>query len=499
MAFRIARSIVSVFQLLSANIVVKAIGLVMVAFYARYLTKEELSLVPIYTLIGSAGMVLFGFGLRPMLLRMLPSRLQEVPEQARGLIFTSSTILVAGTGLFSVGALLLASPLSVWLFESDTRVGLMRIVAIGSFFVSAREITNYLLWTASRFHRISAIQMTGAISRAVLGGSFVLLWGIKGLAIALVSVDAICLVLSLVFLRDLLKPGPVQWYPAGKLMRDSLPFYFEGFMIYFRGRGDSWIIAGALGPEAIATYFVAKRFPQMLTMMRASIDNVLTTQISKKKNRPDEISAYIPRLYELISHTMMPAIAAVAGMTPVMILIVAGAEYRGAIVPGILLCLVQLVHMYVAPVSRALFVTRRPLVRVVATAGESVVMLGLLLVLAPAFKETGVAASLLLAALVGYCISFGLLRRKLQFAFPTGQFLRSLIASVVMMAILLVGQMLDERIWVAPGIALAGVILFAIIVSLTNSIRYYQTLNSISPVQLVDPVRWLFRRPGDRS
>ena len=67
-----------------------------------------------------------------------------------------------------------------------------------------------------------------------------------------------------------------------------------------------------------------------------------------------------------------------------------------------------------------------------------------------------------------------------------------------MMGLMLAGQYVDGRIWMAPAIALAALIVFAGTVSLTNSERFYATLNSVSPLKLADPVRWVLRRQKSR-
>lgn len=494
MAFRIGKSVLSILQLVSANVVVKVVGLGMIAFYARYLTKEELSLIPVYAMIGSLAMVFLGFGLRPTLLRLLPAKLVETPDEARGLIYTSSALLFFGATLYMTLCLVFAPQLSQMLFKTDETVYLMRIVAVGAFFTSARDITNYLLWTGSRFDKISLVQTSAALLRAALGASFVLLWGIDGLAFALVVADLFGFLLSLVFLGDFFQKRGVAWFPPLRLLRMSLPFYLESFLIYFRTKGDSWIIATSLGPSALAVYFVAKRLPQLLTMIRGSIDNVLTTQISKKANRPDEISEYVPRLYELMSHTVMPLILLLAGITPATVLLVAGAEYAEAIVPAIILCWAQLAQMFAAPAGRAIFVTRHPLVRVLATTGESLALVVGLVVLAPWLQETGVALSLLFAGIAAVAIGMYLLSRTMSFDFPTDQFVRSLVASSLMMVTLLGLQYRGITYVAMPLVGLAGLLVFAIVVSVTNSERFYGTLNTVSPVRLIDPVRWVLRR-----
>lgn len=494
MAARVGKSVVSVLQLLGSNAAAKIIGLGMVAFYARYLTKQELSILPFYLLVGTFAMTFFGFGLRPTILRLLPSMAQRNPQRARNLVHTTTLIQVIGALVFVVLGMLFADRLSIWLFRTETSLHLVRIVVFGGFFHAVTESTGNALWGTGRFDKLSLIQTTAAFTRSGLGAAFVLLWGVTGLAWAQVAVDLVRLSMSIWFLRDIYFQPRTAWYPVRELARTSWPFYLESFLLYFRSKGDSWLIASALGPEALATYFIAKRIPMILTMMRGSVDNVMATEISKKRERPQEMANYLPRLFNLISHTMMPLTMALAGLSPVTILVVAGPEYSGAIIPSIILCLVQLVQLYVAPVGRGLLVFRRPYLRVVSTAGESIAMLGGLVLLAPRYEEVGVTISLLIGGLAAFWVSDRLLRGALEYRFPMKQFLTSAFASAVMMTVFLVCHYTGWPWYYAPVYGLIGVVLFAVLVSVTNSRVYYATLNSVSPFAIPDPVRWITGR-----
>ncbi len=88
MSLRLGKTMRNVLQLTSANVAVKFIGLLMVAFYARYLTKEA-AWAPTR---GSSALasVVFGLGIHPTLIRNIPPLLETDRAAARGLMYTSA-------------------------------------------------------------------------------------------------------------------------------------------------------------------------------------------------------------------------------------------------------------------------------------------------------------------------------------------------------------------------------------------------------------------------
>ena len=63
MALQIKKSVLSLVQLVSGDVVAKALGIAVLVFYTRYLTKEHLSLLPIYGMLGGMSTLFFSFGI----------------------------------------------------------------------------------------------------------------------------------------------------------------------------------------------------------------------------------------------------------------------------------------------------------------------------------------------------------------------------------------------------------------------------------------------------
>ena len=59
----------------------------------------------------------------------------------------------------------------------------------------------------------------------------------------------------------------------------------------------------------------------------------------------------------------------------------------------------------------------------------------------------------------------------------------------------------NSNIFATPAYAVAGVLVFLILVNIFNSKAYYEVLNTVLPFRLTDPIGWLgsLLNRGDRS
>ena len=88
-------------KLVSGNVATKAIGIFVLAFYARVLTKEELAIFPIYGMLSGLTPVILSFGVKANLLKWLPSLLKKNMPEARRLVASSALLSVSGTVIVS--------------------------------------------------------------------------------------------------------------------------------------------------------------------------------------------------------------------------------------------------------------------------------------------------------------------------------------------------------------------------------------------------------------
>ena len=495
------KSVKSLLQLTTANVAVKFLGVLMIILFTRYLTKEELAILPVYEMLVALSGIIFGFGLPPTFIRLLPAKYSENYDEARGLIFSGGLMLVAGSAVFACCVFFLSDWLSTILFKEHDFAHIIKIASLGFFFVSLKNVSHLVLWSLSRFDKISITHITTAVGRAVFVGGFLLLWGIEGMALGLVVNEILCAAVSIYFIRDILQGPRVPLYSAGDLLKRSLPFYFEGFLNYFRSQGDNWIVATMLGPSTMAIYFVAKRLPGIIQMFIQSLDKVVTSELSKRRNQPEELESYIQRLFLINSHIALPGTIFVMGLAPLFVLVVAGKAYMASVIPCLILCSVLPMQALLIPLGRGIFVIHPPMVRVIMTMIESTVLILSLFLLAPLLAENGIALSRVFAAATALILAQLVLRRTIGLGLPWGQAARSAAFSLVMAGTILGLQMWNSNLLATPAYALAGILVFLVLVHIFNSKAYYGVINTVLPFHLNDPldaVRHMIDRRGER-
>ncbi len=122
------------FQLISANVVTKIVGLVAFGVFTRFLTKEDLAFLPIYAMLTTLSYVFFGFGLQPTIIRQLPGMLETDRPAAGRLIRMSTRLLFAGPLVFALCVFLGANLIATMLLDSLAHAPLIRLTAVGSCF-----------------------------------------------------------------------------------------------------------------------------------------------------------------------------------------------------------------------------------------------------------------------------------------------------------------------------------------------------------------------------
>lgn len=480
-------------QLASASLAAKAVSLVWLGFLARYLAKPELAILPVYEMIEGLAPVLFAFGIQPTVLRELPGLLQREPARARGLIYTSSLILAGSSLLFAAGVALLAEPLAARLFHDPAAASLLRITASGFLFFGIRTHGQFVLWSASRFDQLAILRVAASTNMAVLGFGLVMLWGVRGLAVALALNDFILLLLTLFFLRPFLRRGRIEWYPAGRLVRVSLPFYFESLLTYFRSQGDNLIVATFLGPVVVSIYYIARRIPQLLLMLMESLDKVVTAEIAAREQDRPGMADYIRRLEVKLAHTAVPAMMLLIGMMPLIIHLWAGPGYAAAVAPAMILSAVQMVGLTQVPLARGIFIALSPMRRVLQTVVETALLIPGLLLLTPPLAARGVALARLLAVVGAWAFAWRTLRGPLALGLPWRRLALSLGASAAMTATIIGLLAWRPSLVAMPVYGIAGVAVFLALILATDGPAFRATLASLVPPNLAAR-GWPWRR-----
>ncbi len=442
--------------LFSADLGMKLVGVALLAFYTRHLTKEELALLPIYDMLSTLSLLVFSFGVFPTLLRRLPAALERNPDHARALATTGFRLAFLSACGSAALAWTFADTLGSWIAEGQDAGRYLRLMALGFPAVAARRAAEQVLWASSRFSGIARVWMARTVGSVLCAG--LLLWiGLEGLVLGLVARDWIAAGVGHVLARDLFANPFRPSYPTLRLVRESVPFYLEAYVLYLRAEGDQWLVATYLGAGPLGTYYIARRVYGFLFGAFQSADRIVATSVLRRREDSDAVGQLLTRLLVLFSQTGIPAAFLVFGLTPTLITVIAGPTSQGAVVPSILLSLLIVIYLAQAPLSRGVFAVNRPRDRLAASVLESVLLVGSLAVLTPRFGLVGVGSARVLSALATSGFLFWLVRRVVRFQLPIRAVGTSVLLGAAMAAALLAGQERAPELHMVPLYTAAAV------------------------------------------
>ena len=412
--------------LLTGSLVTKIIGLAALMFYARVLSKAELAVFPIYLMLSELSLVLPSFGVMPTLIKTLPLQLKHDQDTARGLIYTSSTIVIWGTILVSVAAYIFSPDISRILLQNKIGANVVRIMTIGFVALSIGKLAEQVMWAAGRFGKKSLLNVLESIFKPTCTVVLFLTYGLVGIVVGLVLAQIIRSLLALYYIRDIVFKKSIAPYPVRSLLRQSMPFYFESFLMYFRREGDNWLVSTMLGSSTLAVYYIAKTVYANFFLIYKSIDQVITEKLAIRFHNDAGFKGAIGDCYRYITHSSIPIFLYTICILPILIVLLGGDRYLASITPSSILLAALLVQFLRIPVDRTIFIASKSENRVILTMVDTLFLFGGLLTLTPLFDVEGVAASRVVSQLGGGLFGLWFMHSKLKVILDLKPFLSSL-------------------------------------------------------------------------
>jgi O-antigen/teichoic acid export membrane protein len=494
-----SKSLKDLVHLVSSTAILKVLGIVSVMVYTRFLIKEELALVPMFAIMGRLSMVVFSFGILPTLVRDIPQLLKAKKiETVSSAINTSIIVIIPGILLFSILCYYFAGQLSLTFFQTEAYTSHLKLMSIGFFFTGVNQAFSYIYWCLSRFQQESSRNVIVGFMQVITGIAFVMIWGIQGLIISLVLCSIINTVILIHSLKDILFASPFEMYPLRKLIIESVPFYLESYLQYFRAEGDQLLVAGLLGPKALAIYYIAKKPYDILHSFTQSLDKVLTTSLAKFKDNLEVFNARVNSIITLNSFILFPVILLTIGICPTFVVLIAGESYEGAVIPSMILLLWLGAQVsWKTAIGKSIFILQSSSGRFKVTLIETVILLGLIYILGHYFSLIGVVIGRLLATVLAGICAYYFVRKDVAIKID----LRSIGAVTtygIMMCLLLLLAQHYTTSYILLGISFTlSVSLFLFLINRTVSDKFYSVLNSISPFRIIDPFAFLLKRKAE--
>lgn len=491
MALRIRKTLMNILQVYSVNLFVKIFSLITLVYFTRYLSKEEFSILPAFIMLSSMSGVFFNFGLYPTMLKTVPSLVKSDISKAKSIINTIGLIAVANSLFFSVLSFFLSENISIWIFDSEKYTLIFQMFSVGFLLKGVNKFQEYVMQSFSRFSQMSRLILLRDLSRVILTLLLTIQWGYIGLAIGLVATQFIVTFYSFFQLKDILFDKKVFFSPKN-LIKESFPFYLEGFLMYFKRDGDNLLVTFFLGAEGLAVYYIAKRLADLLQGFFQTIDTVLTSSLSKLKYEMAVFKIKAEELLSICNLLLVPVLFLIAALSPTFTLLLSGKEYNTAIVPSIILIFaIFLKYYFQVSFGRTIFVFQSPASRFKLTLFETVFLFLPLFVFSYFFGLLGVAIAKLVSALITGLYSYYVVNKQIfKIKLNIKEILISTIISViVILPVCWVQYYYGSNLLSLSGAYLIGIISFFIIIHITISDRFYKVLNDLSPVRIKDPVK----------
>lgn len=488
-----SKSLKDLTYLVSSNAILKVLGIVSVMVYTRYLVKEELALMPFFMVMGRLSMVVFSFGILPTLVRDVPHLIEENRrEEVHSYVITSLIIIVPGIFLFSILCYFLSEALSSYYFETKEYTSYLKLMAVGYFFSGINSSFAYIYWALSRFKQESNRMVIVGLIQFITGVVFIFLWGVIGLVVSLVISSIVNTIIYTINLRDVIFVSSFKITPVKKLITESMPFYLESYLMFFREQGDQLFVASILGPKALAVYFIARRPYDILSSFTQSLDQVLTTSLAKFKMNKQMFNNKVNDIITLNSYFLFPVILLGIGVCPTCIVLIAGKGYEEAIIPAMILLLWLIVQVsWKTALGKSIFVLKSSSGRFKVTLVETITLLAFMFILGYFFSLFGIVTGRLIATIFAGIYAYYLIRKDVSINIDVKSIAIIAFNGIIMCFLLLAAQSLFTN-YVSLAVSfIFSIFLFLFLINRTVSEKYYDTLNSILPFKINDPFQYL--------
>lgn len=420
-----------------------AVGLFAVFFAAwlnRLLPARELALWPLCISLGAAVAAIASFGLGDTFIRLVPALIArgERDEAAR-LLKTGLLVNLGACLALSVVLYLLSDQTARYLLHDVEMTPLVRGMAPAAFFIAASERLNWAFQSVQEFSKRALINaVTGIIRMPLALGLSILLDGPRGVVLALTFTPLLSCALSLYWLWPHMRRSG-GFSPLGGLIRFSAPFYGVSLISLICGRMNQLIIAIFVGPEVLATYFVAGSISGYIASLDRFAIDATTPKLSEKgalATGIHETEAVFRKCTRYVFLGLIPLHLLIAVAATPLLQLYGGSQYADAGPVLAVLCL-GLLFTLLYDLQRAhVQVFAKPTHSLWLSVAHSLANIGLLVVLVPLFGALGAALVDALVALLLMVITDLMLRRTMRVNYDLQALWVALSASLLAAAVL---------------------------------------------------------------
>ena len=448
-------------KLLSSQIVVVTFSLFYFIIITRLLTKLELSSIAIFIIITTFCAMFTGLGLTASCLQKAPELLNKGEKvEACALIKISIFIPFILSLIIAIGAFFISPWISKIFFKTQGYANLVKVMILGIVTYKLQEILGHIFKVVQRFGKMAITKVINDVGGKILGLTLFFAFGIKGYIFGLIIGQGLAILFSIYYLRDYIF-FKSRLYPIGRLVRYSLPYYSDGFVRFGTMQADQLIIGVFLRPELLATYYVVRRSFDYLQFYIDALLGPIVPKIAELKTQGKEIiQRAFTKTSRYLSFSLIPVSLLIAAISYPLLRIYGGDKYIGATPVLALLSLATIAYGLYSLYGINVYILGKPVERFKQESVSSLlnVLLGLGLVIP--LNIFGLAVARLFSLSGAASFSRHLLKKLSKTKFDILAFRHTLVASLLMVTVIIIAQLLYYNIFIVPVYVLAGITVY---------------------------------------
>jgi O-antigen/teichoic acid export membrane protein len=494
--------------LITQTIVNALISVAAFAFIARALTRENMGILAVLTIVASGAQVLSGLGVASTATQFVASLQGQGDSDSASragysclIVNACMTAIVASATFFS------ADSLGSYLLGTASRASFFRLLTWDVAAAGVNYSLSSLLLGLKRFRNYSLASMIGfAVRQSAVVTLLVVGMGLPGIIVGWGIGDSFLALMLATNVRSALGPFRVG-FGFRKLIRFSSPLFLGELATFTYSYFDRILLIPLVSLAELGVYNVAVTAYAILNGVPSSISSALFPFYSHfyaggaKASGSRDLENAVKTASRYVSLLTVPLAVGLATTSLPAVTLLAGGNYADAAYPLAVLSLFLAVACVVKALGQIFIVLERTVTSAAVTVAS--ILLGILsgVMLVPRFGIIGasLARGLSLIAVLGFTII--ILKRMMNLRFDTRAYRNAWVASIVMVVTTLAFEKSIYSKYLLPVYVLAGGITFLVSIRFLQAVGIddMELLSNFLPKRLRFLARWLSRVLGVAS
>lgn len=415
-AMALSKTAINSAILFGGNFLNTFLSLIAIIFVSRKLGPTNFGILATFNAVMIALVGLTDFGLGTTSIKLISQYLNENKRKAYVVMKVIVALEVLTGVLVGVLGLIFSKNVASALGGQHLLFA-VRMGFLAGIFATAGAFYGPFFVAYEQFIKNALVNLSGAVLRT---GTVIVLFMMASLSLTHVIVAYTIVPIAFFFIGFTFIPKDFVLKTQREEQREALQeiFHFSKwiFLSYvatsIAGKLDVFLISRFNGSEAVGLYAAAQQLVTVMPMLIGAITTVLLPKVSKLRTQT-EFKGYIKRVVLGVSFLCL-ALIPIALFGDILIKLIFGHRFLGAISAFKILFLGYLVALFVNPLSLILYALNKPRILTYGNYIQLVVSLGAYVILIPRFGSIGAALTFLIINIVGAVFSIYWIHREVS-------------------------------------------------------------------------------------